>query len=298
MIDIDMTAPGVEALVSASASLDQIAHGLTFGEGPVWCPRRAQLFYVDIVGDTIWRWKPGYGSDVVLRPSGKANGLALDRQGRLIAAGWAARTIWRMEADGTIVALASRYEGRKLNSPNDLAVRADGSIYWTDSPGGLFNVGMAGEDVQRYLDMQGVFRLSPDGKEVQLVIDDFVYPNGIAFSPDQSRLYANDSRLGHIRVFDVRADGSVHRGKIFHKLAGIEPGIADGMKVDSLGNVYCTGPGGVHVIDPDGTLLGRIRIPGFHSTNLAWGDADWKTMYITTFTSVYRLRVNVPGIPS
>lgn len=292
-----MRAPGLEALVPAEAKLDQIAHGLAFGEGPVWCRRREQLFHVDILGDTIWRWKPGSGSEIVLRPSGKANGLTLDKQGRLLVAGWAARTIWRMDADGTLVVLAARYEGKKFNSPNDIVTRSDGSIYWTDSQGGLVNVGMAGEDVQRYLDVQGVFRLTPDGKRVDLVVEDFLYPNGIAFSPDESRLYANDSRLAHIRVFDVRRDGSVHRGEVFHKLAGIEPGVADGMKVDTLGNVYCTGPGGVHVMDPNGRLLGRIRVPGFHATNLAWGGSDWKTMYITTFTGVYRMRVNVPGIP-
>jgi gluconolactonase len=297
LIDIDMRAPDLEALIPPDARMDQIAHGLAFGEGPVWCRRTEQLFYVDILGNTIWRWKPGVGNSVVLRPSGKANGMTLDTEGRLIVAGWASRTIWRMGPEGTIVVLASHYDGKKFNSPNDIVMKSDGALYWTDPQGALVNVGMAGEDVQRYLDVQGVFRLSPDGKDVDLVVGDIQYPNGILFSPDESRIYANDTRLAHVRVFNVRKDGSVDGGEIFHKLNGIEPGVADGMKMDTRGNLYCTGPGGIHVINTSGKLLGRIKIPGFHATNLAWGDADWKTMYITTFTGVYRLRVSIPGIP-
>lgn len=243
-MDIDMVAPGLERIVDPDPPLDRIAHGLIFGEGPAWDRRSRQLFFVDIVGNTIWKWMPGVGREIVLRPSDHANGMTFDRQGRLVVAGWSKRTIWRWESDGSIITLAARYQGKKLNSPNDIVVRSDGSIYWTDSAGGLVIPGMVAEDIQRYLDVQGVFRLSPDGKEVSLVIADCVYPNGLAFSPDESLLYVNDSRLGIIRMFNVRDNGSVEAGRLFHKLIGDEPGVADGMKLDIEGNVYCTGPEG------------------------------------------------------
>jgi len=294
-MDTDMIAPGLQRLVDRNPPLDRIAYGLTFGEGPVWDRRNKQLYWVDIIGSTIWKWIPGTGREVVLRPSGHANGMTFDQQGRLVAAGWSNRTIWRFENDGAIVTIAERYQGKKFNSPNDIVVKSDGSIYWTDSPGGLIIPGMVAEDTQRYLDVQGVFRLSADGKEVSLVIEDCVYPNGIAFSPDEKLLYVNDSRLGLIRAFDVLPDGSVGASRLFHKLAGADPGVADGMKVDVEGNVYCTGPGGVHVIDPQGRLLGRLKIPG-HSTNMAWGDDDSRSLYVTTYNSVYRTRVKIPGI--
>jgi gluconolactonase len=294
-VDIDLIAPGFERVVDRDPPLDSIAQGLTFGEGPVWDKRTGQLYWVDIIGSTIWKWKPGVGREVVLRPSNHANGMTFDIEGRLTVAGWCSRTIFRFEHDGTITTIASKYQDKKFNSPNDIVVRSDGSTYWTDSAGGLVIPGMVAQDVQRYLDMMGVFRLTPDGKEVQLVIADCTYPNGLAFSPDEKILYVNDTRLALIRAFDVNADGSVGPGRIFHKMTGTEDGVADGMKVDVEGNVYCTGPGGVHVIAADGRLLGRLKIPG-HCTNMAFGDEDWKSLYVTTFNSVYRTRVKVPGV--
>ena len=296
MLEIDMAAPTFARLVSADAPLDRIYHGLAFGEGPLWNRRDGTFLWVDIVGDTIFRWKPGAGAQIFIRPSTKANGLTFDREGRLCVAGWASRSVWRVEPDGKVTTLASHYQGKRINSPNDIVVRSDGAIYFTDSPGALYNVGMAAEDVQQYLDFQGVFRISPDGTRIDAVVTDTVYPNGLAFTPDESVLYVNDTRLGEIRAYDMRPDGSCGPMRLFHKLSGSEPGIADGMKVDIEGNVYCTGPGGLHVIGPDGKLLGRIRIPD-HCTNMAWGDADWRSLYITTYSSVFRTRVNVPGVP-
>jgi gluconolactonase len=294
-MDIDLAAPGLARIIDKDPPLDSIAQGLTFGEGPVWDRRTRQLYWVDIIGNTIWKWQPGAGSEIVLRPSGHANGMTFDQQGRLTVAGWCNRTIMRFEPDGSIATIAAKYQGKKFNSPNDIVVRSDGSIYWTDSAGGLVIPGMVAQDVQRYLDVQGVYRLTPDGKEVQLVIEDCAYPNGLAFTPDEKQLYVNDTRLGVIRVFDVQRDGSVGPGRVFHKLTGSGAGVADGMKVDVEGNVYCTGPGGVHIIDRKGRLLGRLRIPG-HSTNMAWGDDDWCSLYVTTFNSVYRTRVKIPGV--
>jgi gluconolactonase len=220
--------------------------------------------------------------------------MTFDLEGRLVIAGWSARTIWRIENDGSFTTLASRYQGKKLNSPNDIVVRSDGSIYFTDSAGGLVIPGMVGDDLQRQLDVQGVFCLTPAG-EVQLVLDDCVYPNGLAFSRDEKLLYVNDTRLGLIRAFDVRKDGSVGPGRLFHKLTGNEPGVADGMKVDCEDNVYCTGPGGIHIMDNGGKLLGRLLLPG-HNTNIAWGDDDWRSLFITTYHGVVRTRLNIAGV--
>lgn len=294
-MDIDLATPAFGRVVGEQPTLDLIAHGLSFGEGPVWDRRSGWLYWVDIIGDTIYRWKAGIGREVVMKPSGHANGMTFDRHGRLTVAGWCSRTIFRFEHDGSVTTMATAYQGKKFNSPNDIVVRSDGSVYWTDSAGGLAIPGMVAEDVQRYLDVQGVFRLTPEGNEVQLLIDDCTYPNGLAFSPDESLLYVNDTREGLIRAFDVRPDGSVGPGRLFHRLSGNEPGVADGMKVDVEGRVYCTGPGGVHVIDPDGGLVGRLRIPG-HATNMAWADEDGCTLYVTTYSSLYRTRVKVPGV--
>lgn len=295
-MDTDMEEPGFEKIVPKGVTLDRIAYGLLFGEGPVWNARQGCLLWVDIVGDTIWKWTPGQGAEVFLRPSGKANGMTYDRQGRLMVAGWASRSVWRMEQDGSIVTIASHYQGKKINTPNDIVVKSDGAVYWTDHSGAMYIPGMCGDDVQRYLDFNGILRLSPDGSTVTCVVDDFERPNGLAFSPDESLLYINDTARRHIRVFDVQSDGTLTNGRLFYEAKGDEPGVPDGMKVDTKGNVYCTGPAGIHVIDPRGNLLGRMKTPE-SATNMAWGDVDWQSLYITGHSSVYRVRLNIPGVP-
>jgi gluconolactonase len=293
-VDIDMKTPGIDEIAGDDPALDVIAHGIVFCEGPVWDRRKGRLLFTEIIGDAIWEHTPGVGVKRIIHPSSHANGMTFDRAGRLLVAGWSKRTIWRVEADGAMVDIASRYDGKKFNSPNDIVVRSDGSIYWTDPPGGLVIPGMPGEDLQRYIDVQGVYCLTPQG-EVQLAIADCHYPNGLAFSTDEKILYVNETRLGIIRAFEVSADGSCGPGRLFHTLAGTEPGVADGMKVDVKDNVYCTGPGGIHIIDKAGRLLGRLRLPG-HCTNLAWGGDDWRTLYITKFHDVVRTRLNIPGV--
>ena len=292
----DMASAGLDRIVASAEGPELVASGLTFGEGPLWVAAEGSFYWVDIIGDTIWKWTPGQGQEVFLRPSGKANGLTLDRQGRMIIAGWGSRCVWRREGDGTMRSLASHYRGVRINTPNDIVVRSDGSIYWTDPTGALFIPGMAGDDVQRYLDSHPVFCLSPDERTLRSVVDDVAYPNGLCFSPDESLLYVNDTWRGHIRAFEVHPDGSLGGGDVFYSLVGDEPGVADGMKVDSEGNIYVTGPGGIHIVDPGGRLLGRIRL-NEHATNMAWGHSDWRTMYVTTFHSVYRLRLGIPGVP-
>jgi gluconolactonase len=159
-IEVDMLAPGAERIVGKDPPLDIIARNVIFGEGPVWDAANRQFFFTDIIGDTIWKWRPRAGLKRVLRPSAKANGLALDRENRLVVAGWGGRTVFRFERDGSRTTLAARWEGKKLNSPNDIVVKSDGSVWFTDPPGGLLNVGMVADDLQKYLDVQGVFRIA------------------------------------------------------------------------------------------------------------------------------------------
>ena len=296
-IELDTLAPGAERIVGKNPPLDIIARDIIFGEGPVWDGRNKQLFFTDIIGDTIWKWKPKGGLEAVMMPSVKADGLALDLEYRVVVAGWGGRTVFRIEKDGSRTTLADRWQGKKLSSPNDIIVSSDGAIWFTDPVGGLLNVGMVGEDLQRYNDKQPVFRISPDGKQMTLVTDEFVYPNGLCFSPDEKLLYSNCSRERLIRVYDVKPGGTVGKGRVFYQYSGPERGVPDGMKCDSEGNLYCTGPGGIFVHDPSGKVLARIRTTGHHPTNFAWGDDDWKSLYITNIGSVVRTRLNIPGVP-
>ena len=297
-IEIDLLAPRAERIVGEHPPLDIIARDILFGEGPVWDARNQQFFFTDIIGDIIWKWKPGAGLTPVLKPSVKANGMCLDLEHRLVVAGWGGRTVFRFEKDGSRKMLSDRWEGKKLNSPNDVVVKSDGSIWFTDPQGGLLNVGMVGDDLQKYLDIQGVFRISPDGRNMTLVTGDFVYPNGLCFSPDEKLLYVNCSRERLIRVYDVKPDGSVGKGRLFHQYTSPERGVPDGMKCDVEGNVYCTGPGGIFVHDLAGKVLARLKTPGHHPTNFAWGDDDWRSLYITMIGSVVRTRLNIAGVPS
>jgi gluconolactonase len=200
--------------------------------------------------------------------------------------------VTRIDGQGRVEALAEAYQGKRLNSPNDVVVRSDGSIFFTDPPYGLRN-GTEGKE----LPFNGVFRLDSGGA-LHLLVDDFERPNGLAFSPDEKTLYVDDSARFHIRAFDVAPDGSLSNGRVWAELKGKpeERGVPDGMKVDADGNVYCTGPGGVWVFGEGGRLLGRVVMPEV-TANLAWGDPDWRTLYLTASTSLYRLRLSVQGIP-
>lgn len=294
-MEIDRISPELDRIIDSSAPLDRVVHGIHFGEGPVWDKRTRQLFFVDILGNTIYKWKPGVGREVVMHPSGYADGMTLDREGRLIVAGWSSRNVWRLEKDGSQTMLATHFEGKKINAPNDIVMKSDGAIYFTDPAGGMMIPGMIAEDCQQYLDFNGVFRISPDGKALTKVVHEGETPNGLAFSPDENILYVNDTRHAHIRAFDVKSDGSLGAGRVIYNLVGKEEGVADGMKVDTEGNIYCTGPGGIHILDPKGTLLGRLLISE-HCTNFCWGDDDWRSIYITSHESVFRTRIKIPGI--
>ena len=290
-------APGFRGLVPENATLERVAGGFTFTEGPVWNSEEGYLVWTEIIGDAIYQYVPGQGTSLFLSPSGKADGMTFDLEGRLLVAGWSSRNVWRLEHDSSTTVLASHVNGVKLNTPNDIICKSDGSIYFTDPSNGLRNVGMDCEDVQKYIEYEAVYRLNPDNGDLTLLLDDFANPNGLCFSPDESLLYVNDTPRRHIRVFEVQPDGTVAKGRLFCQLDGADPGAPDGMKVDTLGNVYCTGPGGVWVIDPQGNPLGRILTPE-HCANFTFGGDDARTVYFTARSAIYRMRVNVPGIPT
>ena len=280
-------------IVPKSSKLEKIATGFMFTEGPVWDASQGCLFFSDIPANKMRKWTKAKGAELIREPSGKSNGLTLDKQGRLIACEHANRRVSRTEKDGKVVAIADKYNGKKLNSPNDVVVKSDGSIYFTDPPYGLTaEFGNLGE---QELPFQGVYRLSADGKTLTLLIDDFDRPNGLAFSPDESLLYIDDTARVHVRVFDVQPDGTIANGRIFADLKSDAEGNVDGMKIDSEGNAYVTGPGGVSILDPSGKKLGIIEMPEV-SANVGWGEDDWKTLFITASSSVYKIRLNIAGI--
>jgi gluconolactonase len=277
-------------IVPEDAKLEHIATGFSFTEGPVWCGN--YLLFSDIPKNRIVKYKmlaEGPEVNTFRSPSGNSNGLTLDATKRLVACEHGTRRVTRTETDGTIKVLADSYQGHRLNSPNDVVVRSDGSTYFTDPPYGLKD-----GKTWKELPFNGVYRITYGG-EVELLVDDFDRPNGLAFSPDENTLYIDDTMRKHIRAFDVNPDGGLSNGRIFADLKAEEPGAPDGMKVDCHGNVYCTGPGGIWIIDSAKNCLGRILLPEIPA-NLAWGDADWKTLYITARTSLYKIRLNIPGI--
>ncbi|MEP0781568.1 SMP-30/gluconolactonase/LRE family protein [Microcoleus sp. ZQ-A2] len=279
----------LQAILDDNAQVEKVAGDFQFTEGPLWHPKGFLLFS-DIPANTLYQWTANKKPEIFRRPSGNANGNTLDREGRLLTAEHSNRRVSRTEKDGSIVTLASQYEGKRLNSPNDLAVKSDGSIYFTDPPYGI-------KSEQEELGFYGVYRLASDGK-LTLLVKDFVRPNGIAFSPDEKKLYVNDSEKGHIRVFDVKSDGTLENGQLFAELKDpSKNGVPDGMKVDQKGNVYSTGPGGIWVFSPSGNLLGILEVPEV-AANIAWGDDDYKTLYITASNSLYRIRLKIPGVQS
>jgi gluconolactonase len=277
----------VQDILDDSAKLEKVAGDFQFIEGPIWHPDGFLLFS-DIPANIIYKFASNQQVEVFRRPSGKANGNTLDKENRLLTAEHENRRVSRTEKDGKVITLADRYEGKRLNSPNDLVVKSDGSIYFTDPSYGV-------SKDQEELGFYGVYRLASDGK-LTLLVKDLVLPNGIAFSPDEQKLYVNNSEAKYIAVFDVKPDGNVTNERLFADLKDAsQGGVPDGLKVDLEGNVYSTGPGGVWILSPEGKVLGKISVPET-ATNVAWGESDRKTLYITANTSLYRIRLKIAGV--
>jgi gluconolactonase len=315
--------PALDALVSPNAKVELVKGGFGFTEGPVWVQNgnEGYLLFTDIPGNVVWKLTAdgkasvyllnvGYNGPEVWRWGGiqnngfdrndprfeeyamiGADGLTLDRQGRLILATFAGRSLMRIEKDGTRTVLADSYNGKRFGGPNDVVVKSDGGIYFTDTFGAYK---LRDKDPRKELDFNAVYRWK-DGK-LTLLVKDMPQTNGLAFSPDEKYLYVNGSRDNYVNRFDVLPDGTLANGRKFIDLSHeTERGITDGMRVDTKGNLYETGPGGVWIISPQGKHLGTIRAPE-QATNVGFGDADKETLYIAARTGIYRIRLNTPGI--
>ncbi|CAN7197537.1 SMP-30/gluconolactonase/LRE family protein [Mesorhizobium sp. LjNodule214] len=279
--------------VVGNAAMERLATGFSFTEGPVWHPYEKWLVFSDIPESRMYRRLVSGEIEPFRDPSHKANGNTLDRQGRLVTCEHATSRVTRAEPNGSMSVLATHHGDRELNSPNDVVVATGGAIYFTDPSFGRME--FYGVPRMQELSFQGVYRIDGDGALLTLLADDFVQPNGLCFSLDESRLFINDTERGHIRVFGVEANGDLNGGAVWAVTEGGEPGSPDGMKIDSRGNLYCTGPGGIHVFDASGDLLGVIRTPEY-CANFTFGDEDLRSLYIAASTSLYRLRVRVPGL--
>ena len=284
--------PRLHDLIAPDAELEEIASGCVFTEGPLWVAAQRTLYFSDMPDDCRRKWNAAEGASEVARPSNKGNGMSLDLDGNLLVCEHSTSSLVRLGWDGSREVVASHYEGKELNSPNDVVVRADGSIYFTDPWYGRMPV--FGVERERELDICGVYRVGSDGK-LSLLVDDFAMPNGLCFTADEKTLYINDTDRMHIRRFAVADDGSISGGEVFFTEEGtgkIEDGIPDGMKLDELGNIYVSGPGGVWIISPEAEMLGKIETSE-NVGNHCWGGDDWHTLFICTCTTVQRITTKV-----
>jgi len=318
--DVQKLDPSLDKFIAANAKLERVATGFNkWTEGPVWT-RDGSLLFAEIPSNNINRWKPGdEKASVFMHPSGYegsepyggpepgSNGMTLDPEGRVAVAGHARRNVWRLESvdpKAQITVLADSFQGKKLNSPNDLVYKSDGSLYFTDPPYGLPTQGDS--DPLKEQTVNGVYRIAdarqhkagapPENDKLQLIIKDIKRPNGIAFSPDEKYLYIAESGDKVWLRYKVQPDGSVTDGQTFlDAKTDSTPGVPDGMRVDKKGNIYSAGPGGVWIISPEGKHIGTIKVPEVVG-NVAWGDKDGKTLYTVASTSVFKVRTKVAGL--
>jgi len=284
--ELKADSPQFWELLPKNAKLELVSGGMGFTEGPVWTP--AGFVYVsDEVFNKIFRIYPDGHKDELIS-LGDPDGNTYDEHRQLIDCASVLRAVIRIKPDGTYIVLADRYQGKRFNSPNDVVTGPDGALYFTDPTSDL------PKDQKQELDFKGVFRLDSQG-QVTLLTKELTEPNGLAFSPDGKRLYVDDSAQRNIRVYDFQTDGTLRNGRIFGEEPGPKgEGVPDGMRLDRAGNLYVTGPGGLWVWDSDGHHLGTIMLPE-QPANLAWGDVDLKTLYITATTSLYKLKTNATG---
>ena len=297
--------PKLDELLAKDARIEVISSGFQWAEGPVWMKDGAYLLFSDIPRNQIMKWKEGLGVSQFMKPSGYtgvadygaepgSNGLTVDSQGRLVACEHGDRRISRLEPGGGKRTLVDNYQGKRLNSPNDLVYKSNGDLYFTDPPYGLPK---RENDPMRELDFFGVYRLAKDGA-LTLLTKEMTRPNGLAFSPDEKTLYVaqSDESKAIWMSFPVKSDGTLGEGRVFGDVTSMvktHPGLPDGMKVDAKGNLWATGPGGIHVFSPDGKRLGRIET-GERTANCNWGD-DGSTLYITADTYLCRIKTKVKG---
>jgi gluconolactonase len=304
-IEIVRLDPRFDKLVPLDAKIEKIAGGHKWVEGPVWNRKKGYLLFSDIPNNSVYKWQDGNGESLFLKPSGYtgkqpfdgpepgSNGLAYDPQGRLVLAEHGDRRVVRLERNGRKTTLADRYQG-KLNSPNDVVFKSNGDLYFTDPP---FGLPRSFDDPRKELPFQGVYRYSKDGK-LTLLTKDIKAPNGITFSPDEKKLYVSNADPANAvwMVYDIMADGSIANVKVLFNATALtknKKGAPDGMKVDREGNLFAAGPGGIYVIAPDGAHLGTIET-GIPTGNVAWGE-DGSSLFLTSSTNVYRLRLTTKG---
>src|SRR5450432_1535669 len=283
-----------EDLIDPKVPVAQLATGFEFTEGPIWHPLDHHLLFSDMPGDVRRRWDAARGVVEVRRPANKCNGMTYDADLNLIVCEHATSSLIRERPDGRRDVLASHFENQELNSPNDVCVHSSGAIYFSDPWYGRMPV--YGVERPRQLGFQGVYRVPPGGGAPKLLVDRyrFYQPNGLCFCPEERRLYVNDTVQALIRVFDVEKDGSLSNGRLFATgiRSSLEQGVPDGMKCDQRGNVWVTAPGGVWVYARSGELLGKVRAPELVA-NLAWGGADFRTLFMTATHSVYTVKTKV-----
>ena len=293
---IEALDPALDAIIDKSQTIQELASGyggeLGPAEGPVWWKEGGYLLFNDIHNSRRLKYTPGKGVTVDLEPTNRANGLTRDLQGRLLSCEHDTRRVTRRELDGSLTVIANSFQGRRLNRPNDVVVKSDGAIYFTDP-------GAAIVPEQWDLQYSGVYRVTADLGTKSLLTETFIVPNGIAFTPDERLLYVNDSRRRHIRAFELLPNGMLAKqtDSVFADLAGNEPGVPDGMKVDLAGNVYCGGSGGLYILNAQGKKLGRIVHGHPATTNIAFGGDDWKTLYFTSRSSLFSVNLKVAGVP-
>ena len=276
-------------LVQENSEVERLATGYQFLEGPVWDSTGGFLLFSDIPANRINKWAPDGSVTVFREPSWNSNGLTFDKRGNLLICEHGTRRLSMLEKSGAYKVLADRYRGKRLNSPNDVVVKSDGKIYFTDPPYGI-------KQDEQELNFQGVYSLDVEEEKLTLLSDSFDRPNGLAFSPDEKVIYiADSSNRRHVRAFEVDSDGNLGHGSVFAEIHSELPGNPDGMKVDVEGNLYVAAAGGVWVFSAQGEHLGVISTPETPA-NLAWGGKDWRNLFITAGTSLYRAKMKAQGL--